>query len=59
MVQRIQVQTEDNMISKITHESTAEEVLEKVKFDFLMSKDEVAAKAIEEHKKFQEMLDAE
>ena len=47
------------MISKITHESTAEEVLEKVKFDFLMSKDEVAAKAIEEHKKFQEMLAAE
>tara|TARA_Y100000817_G_scaffold118452_1_gene92877 strand:- start:9571 stop:9714 length:144 start_codon:yes stop_codon:yes gene_type:complete len=47
------------MISNITHESTAEEILEKVKFDFLMSKDEAAAKAIEEHKKFQEMLDAE
>ena len=59
MVQGTQVQTEDNMISNITHESTAEEILEKVKFDFLMSKDEAAAKAIEEHKKFQEMLDAE
>ena len=40
-------------------ESTAEEILEKSKFDFLMSKDEAAASAIEEHKKFQEMLDAE
>ena len=47
------------MVNNITHESTAEEVLEKSKFDFLMSKDEAAASAIEEHKKFQEMLDAE
>lgn len=47
------------MISNITHESTTEEIFEKVKFDFVMSKDEAAASAIEEHKKFQEMLDAE
>ena len=47
------------MISNITHESTEEEIFEKVKFDFVMSKDEAAASAIEEHKKFQEMLDAE
>ena len=47
------------MISKITHESTTKEILEKVKIEFLMSKDEAAASAIEEHKKFQEMLDAE
>lgn len=47
------------MISKITHESTPEEILEKVKFDFLMSKDEAGASGMEEHKKFQEMLDAE
>ncbi len=59
MVQRTQVQTEDNMVKNITHESTAEEVLEKSKFEFIMTKDEAAASALEEHKKFQEMLDAQ
>tara|TARA_B100000927_G_scaffold48122_1_gene35075 strand:- start:868 stop:1011 length:144 start_codon:yes stop_codon:yes gene_type:complete len=47
------------MVKNITHESTAEEVLEKSKFEFIMTKDEAAASALEEHKKFQEMLDAQ
>lgn len=58
MVQRIQVQTEDNM-ADITNESTVEELVEKAKLAFLLSKDETTAEYIEEHKKFQEIVDAE
>jgi len=46
-------------MADITNESTEEEIIEKSKLAFLLSKDEAAAVCIEEHKKFQEIVDAE
>lgn len=46
-------------MADITNESTAEEIVEKAKLSFLLSKDEMTAECIEEHKKFQEIVNAE
>ena len=46
-------------MADITNESTAEELVEKAKLAFLLSKDETTAECMEEHKKFQEIVDAE
>ena len=46
-------------MADITNESTAEELVEKAKLAFLLSKDEITAECIEENKKFQEIIDAE
>ena len=58
MVQKTQVQTEDKM-AKITNESTAEEIQEKVDLDHVVAMNKYKYLGEEKAKEFKEMLDAE